>query len=124
MPLLATVYVALVTLAGICVLHDHITTKKPLWYIILDAVAGFGMLFLFILYWFPHASGAFGLTMPTLYIFCLVWAVAWTPHNWKKLTAELPELEESPLLKRIMITVTMVLSYPAYYFGGLAAFRN
>ena len=62
--------------------------------------------------------------MPALYIFCLVWVVVWIPHNWKKIAAEFSWLEESPLLKRITITVIIVFAYPAYYFGGLAAFRN
>jgi hypothetical protein len=124
LPVLASLYAAFIAFGSICSVYEGVTTKRPLWYIILDAVSNFGIFVLFILYWFPHAGRALGLTMPALYVFCLVWVVAWTPHNWKRVTAELPEMEESPLLKRILITVAIVFTYPAYYFGGLAAFRN
>jgi len=124
MPLLASIYAALIAFGSIFALNESITARKPHWYLILEAISNFGIFVLFLLYWFPPAARPYGLTLPALFIFCLAWVVAWTPHQWRKLTAELPEMEESPLLKRITITITIVFAYPAYYFGAIAAFRN
>ena len=123
MPVLASIYAVFLAFIAIASIPANIMRKEPVWYTALAFAADIIIFGLFVSYWLPLPGGALGPVAATLFLFSLVWFLAWIPHH----LAAFEERDFSPemnhLYKRFVLTVGTVLSFPAYWFGGIAAFR-
>src|SRR5262245_59199879 len=124
MPILASIYAVFLVFVAVGSVRGTIRRKAPAWYIALDFVADLIALALFVSYWLPLSSRAPGPVAVVLFLFSLLWFLGWSPHH----LAAFEERDFSPemnrLYKRFVLTLGTVLSFPAYWFGGIAAFRS
>ena len=124
MPVLASIYALFMAYVTIASVHGNIKRKEPAWYTVLAFAADVIVLGLFVGYWLPLFDRAFGLVAVVLFLFSLLWFLGWIPHH----LSEFEERDFSPevnrLYKRFVLTLCTVLSFPAYWFGGIAAFRS
>ncbi|MEW6307316.1 MAG: hypothetical protein AB1705_28005 [Verrucomicrobiota bacterium] len=111
-------YVAIDSLQG------KLERKEPAWYTLLDCIADVIVLGLFVGYWLPPFDGASGLVAVALFVFSLFWFLGCIPYQLRAFEERDFSPEMNRLYKRFVLALGIVLSFPAYWFGGMAAFRS
>lgn len=124
MPLLASVYIAVILLLAVSSRYDGIKRKEPLWYAALDSISDAVVVIMFIGYWCRSLTHSFGRLAPYLFLFSILWAVCTAPRALRGEEATLTG-QERRIYERIGGRFASVcLGLPAYVFAGLAALRE
>jgi hypothetical protein len=123
MPILAFIYAVFLTLAIIASCYFNVQDREPVWRIGIALALGFAMLLLYVGYWAQHLVRPLGLLVPCLFVSSLLWTFY---HAWILLPkTDLPGLANNA--KRAhrtkVLIVTVLLNFPAYWFGGISAWR-
>ena|ERR1035437_2817616 len=123
MPILASIYAVLFCIITLASVHEGITTRKPAYYVAIDALADLVVLVLFIGHWASSLVRSIGWCAPWLFFACLVWRLYWVPTEIRELRRTL-STEDSQLLERFkgpVYGMVCLLTIPIYWFGGMAA---
>ena len=123
-PILASIYAVFWGFIAVASVHTNIKRKEPAWYNALAFAAHIIVLGLFVGYWLPAFGRASGQVAFALFMFSLLWFLGWIPHHLAAFEERDFSPETNRLYKRFVLTLGTVLSFPAYWFGGIAAFRS
>ena len=123
MPILATIYAVLFCIMALHSVYDNVSTKKPGYYVAVDAAADVAVLLLFIGHWASSLVRSIGWSAPCLFFACLVWRLYWVPAEIKQLRRTF-SADDRQLFQRfegLIYAIVFLLLIPSYWFGGMAA---
>lgn len=122
MPLLAIIYAIFLSFILIATFYDKLKRKEPAWYILVNSVCDLIILWLFIAYWKPEIARSTGPVALAAFLSAIVWDLRHLPSNLSGVS----DSDVSPEMNhyyRFVLGLCLVLSFPAFWFSGIAAWR-
>ncbi len=116
MPALATVYAVFLGVGILLSCYNNVQDREPRWRIGIALAEGAAMLLLFVGYWVQSVVRPLGVFAPCLFLF----SIAWTLYHTRIL---LPKTNLQGHSQKTVIGAMVVMNFPAYWFGGIAAWR-
>src|ERR1043166_9289853 len=123
MPLLATAYGVFMSVIMIAGTHQALEAQRPYWLIGVGVAHSVVLLFLFIGHWTQQLVRPLGPLALLLFVCCLASPLINIPGLLRDIDA--PELGPAlnRLHKALWLTIGLIGDFPAYWFGGIAAWR-
>lgn len=105
-------------------LWDDISSKEPLWYIVLNVLCDASAISFIVAYWLIPSLRIYGALWLILFLFSLGWVILTTPHELKKngMDAEMKTKEGKAVLFVGFLFATLLCA-PAYFWGGMLAWN-
>jgi len=123
MPILAIIYAIFISFVAIATVYDNFKNREQFWKIFVTSVSDFVVLAFFVGYWIPDLVRGIG--PAALLLFLL--AVGWDLRNFRTHPTDFSDPEYSPEMNehyyRFVLGLSLILSFPAYWFGAIAAWR-
>jgi hypothetical protein len=131
MPILALIYVLLISALAIDELSDMVSgqsrPQEPAWYTAVGLASTAIMLLMFMGYWMNGLVRSMGVLAAVLLVLSLMWEVCTARHRVERAVREAGQ-GESPavraLTKRLSIAVVVILNAIGYLYGGVAVLRG
>ena len=123
MPILASMYAVFLTVAIIASCYFNVQDREPAWRIGIALTLGFAMLLLYVGYWIQHLVRPLGLLAPCLFVSSLLWTVYHTRLLLPKTDPFGLAHDHKRAHRTAVLMVTAILNFPAYWFGGISAWR-
>ena len=122
-PVLASLYAVFLSFVMVFSIYCKLKDREPVWLILVGLADGVASLLLFIGYWMHELLRPLGMGALCLFLFSLLWTVGYT--RWQLPDTDQPDFspEENRLHRAVAVTLVAVLSFPTYWFGGIAALR-
>jgi hypothetical protein len=116
MPALAFMYAVFLSVGILWGCYTNVQNREPGWRIGIALFEGTAMLLLFVGYWVQPLVRPLGVLAPALFLF----SIAWTLYHTRIL---LPKTNLRGRSRKAVIGTMAITNFPAYWFGGLAAWR-
>ena len=131
MPILAMIYVLLISALAIDELSDMLSwesrQQEPAWYTALNLASTAIMLLMFVGYWINGLVRSMGIFAAGLLVLSLLWEVCTARQRVERAVREAGQ-GESPAVravtKRLSIAVVVILNAIGYLYGGVAVLRG
>jgi hypothetical protein len=124
MPIFADIYAVFLALVAIVSAWQNAQDERPLWFTGLEFGADFILLLLFCAYWIPSLARVAGSAAALLFLFSLGWFLCWLPHKLARFQEEELPAHLNLRQKRAVFAAIAGSAFPAYWFGGIVAFRS
>ncbi len=124
MPVWAFIYAVCLSFVMIASLYYGIRDREPVWRIAVGLFDGLASLWLFAGYWVQDLVRPLGGAALFLFLFSLLWTIGYT--RYRLADTDQPDFSpaENQIHRAVVVTLVAVLSFPAYWFGGIAALRS
>jgi hypothetical protein len=121
---LAIAYAIVLTFAVLDSVFHAIGRRDPLFRIILQSIAGLGLLAAFATYLWPINNRIGNFAVAGFFTFSVFWYVASIPRDFRNVSLKDATAEENYSYNKFVVVVGSLLDLPAFWFGGISVCRT
>ena len=103
--------------------YNNVRDREPGWRIGVAIVEGFAMLLLYVGYWVQPLVKPLGMVAPFLFVFSILWTLYHTQILLPKTDIRGLSREGNRMHRGAVLGIMVILNFPAYWFGGISAWR-